>query len=58
MKESVKDNVKMVELTIAEACRVYGGSSIEDKIMLIDDLSLVPLPQVPRRANCVILGVR
>ncbi len=57
MKESVKDNVKMVELTIAEACRVYGGSSIEDKIMLIDDLSLVPLPQVPRRANCVILGV-
>ena len=51
------EKLKMVELTIAEACRVYGGSCIEDKIMLIDDLSLVPLPQVPRRANCVILGV-
>lgn len=47
----------MVELTIAEACKVYGGSHIDDKIMLIDNLSLVPLPLVPRRTNCVILGL-
>jgi len=47
----------MVELTIAEACKVYGGSHIDDKIMLIDNLSLVPLPVVPRRTNCVILGL-
>lgn len=47
----------MVELTIAEACKVYNGSHIDDIIMLIDDLSLVPLPLVPRRTNCIILGV-
>lgn len=55
MKEN--EIIRMVDLTIAEACKVYGGSHIDDKIMLVDDLSLVPLPLVPRRANCVILGI-
>lgn len=48
---------EMLELTVEEACKTYGGLSIDNKIMLIDNLSLISRPLIPRRTRCYIVGL-
>lgn len=49
--------MKINELTIAGTKNVYNGSYINDDLLLIDDFALLPLPNEPRRVNCIIVGL-
>ena len=45
------------ELTIGGVKAAYQGSSLNNDLMLIDELAQVPLPNEPRRTRCIILGL-
>lgn len=49
--------MKINELSIAGTKNVYNGSYIGDDLLLIDDFARVPLPNEPRRVNCIIVGL-
>jgi AraC-like DNA-binding protein len=51
------ERIRMIELSIAGARKVYHGSYIEDRILLIDEFANLPLPEEPRRAKCIVLGL-
>lgn len=47
----------MTELTIPRVRKVYDGSSIDDDIILIDEMAELPFPDTPRRMQCIMMGL-
>ena len=51
------NNIPIQDINIADAKAVIRSYSIEDDLILFDNINDIPIPNNPYRANCYILGL-
>lgn len=45
------------DITVGYAIRMYDGSHIADKLLLIDEIGKLPIPREPRRMQCLLIAI-